>query len=160
MFGAEKTGDVEAAGQTQGIEEALLHQHVEAQTGHFFEDRAHDAVVEVAVLEEDAGSPVDAVFGDLEPLTEIGVGRVERLLQRSRVANDVGLTGVADRRDMGEQVSEGDGTIGVVRIAELPPQVVGDVAIQVERAFLHQLHDDDGGKGLGDRCHPHEVVGT
>ncbi len=60
---------------------------------------------------------------------------------------------------MGEQVPQGDGPIGVVRIAKLPPQVFRDVTIQVECAFLHQLHDNDGGEGFGNRCNPHEVIG-
>ena len=150
--------DVEAAGQPEGPEEPLLHQHVEAQAGHLLEDRAHDAVVQIAVLEEHAGPPVAALFGCLEALSEVGVGRVEGLPERAGIADDVRLAGVPDRRHVGEEVAQGDRPVGVVRIAQLPAQVLRDVAVEIERAFLDELHHDDGGQGLGDRRDPHQAV--
>ncbi len=158
QLGLGKARDVETAGQTEGGEEPLLHQHVESLAGHSLEDRAHDAVVQIAVLEEHAGPPVAALFGSLEALREVGVGRIECLPEGARVADDVRLAGVPDRRHVGEKVPQGDRPVGVVRVAQLPAQILRDVAVEVERALLDELHHDDGGQGLGDGGDPHQAV--
>jgi len=150
---------IEAAGQAQRDEKPVAHELVKALAGHLLEDGADDAVVEVAVLVKHAGAPVDATLGSLKTLGEVWIGGIEGLAQRPRVADDVGLARVPDRGGVGQQLAQRDRPVRVVRVAQLPPQVVRHVVIEVEPALLDELHDDHGGQHLRDRGHPHEAVG-
>jgi len=58
---------------------------------------------------------------------------------------------------VGEKVTESYGAIREMRVAKLPAQVLRDVAIQLQRSLLHELHDDDGRERFRDRRNSHEA---
>ena len=59
---------------------------------------------------------------------------------------------------MGEQHFDGDGDVGVFRIAEGEAQILVDVVLQAHLTGLHELHYGDSREGFGDGCDAEDVI--
>lgn len=118
--------------------------------GLALDDRPEDAVADVGVLEVLLRLVGGAVLGHDRAQ---GLGVRERLVQLP----EVGVHAVADRTGgVAEQLA--DGGIGQRGVRVVVQQVRHGV-VEAEAAGLHQLHDRDGGEGLGVAGHTEQVVG-
>lgn len=147
--GGRAAGPVVAGVQLQRLQHQPCHQPVEPFATGAFHHAGDHREIEIGVMEPAAARSMGGI-----PDAWISQPPAERFLQR----HNVKLAPVDQARLVGEEVAQGDRPVRPGRVAQLPPQIVRNIPVKIECAFIDQAHHPQRGDELGNAGDPHRIV--